>query len=1757
MATNSPRSDRTSVSARSDRSSVSARSDRSSVSNQKPGITRMSSLVEKNLLVKKLQSAKSKVAKPVTKNIQPTTSREESKITEEQTKKAEAKFERLLEGCLDDLPNLPHSTVRIFMSSTFSDMRAERNAIVREVNPFLEEYCAKYDLDFQIVDMRWGVTEDSQNDHSVEKICLLEVENCQNLSLGPNFIFISGDRYGFRPIPVEIDKEEFDTIKKLAEKNSLSDTKLLDIWYLLDENAIPPLYILQPIRSQFKFFGDHSCGCEEQRANDYMGWSKTFKSLQTVLRKAVTLACKAKQLSKDKLHKYFYSVTEIEVNKGILTAKEPNLHTSTYQRDLHGLDITDDTIKKYVDTTMENGKMVFDGEAKLLRENIRKQIPSVLKKSGRIHQYQVKWHNGGINPDEHVEQRDYIRNLCADLIKDICELVDKAREDQKGMIRTEYYTDYQEVLHHQHFCKLKCETFCGRDDVLQQSKEYILKDKSRRPLILYAPSGAGKTSVMSKILQNLPEWFDKPHIGIIRFLGTSPYSLNIYDVLYGVCGQLADCAKLLMEPEGYNNMKKLVEYMPRLLRRVSAKVKKPIVILLDSLDQLSAKDDSYLLNWLPRELPPNLRMIVSTLPREHEILDTLQKLFPDTTNFVEVPSLPDKTCFEIIDKYLAKKKRAVTQIQNNKLVRAFRKCPGPLFLKLILNEAVNWNSYTPIIALTLKDSVQGAINLLFENMEKKFGQVLISHALGYITVAENGISDLEWEDVLSCDDEVLDDVYRYHDPPVDGIVQMPPVLLARIRYDLKEYIVERRSFGKTTLNWYHRQFTETAHERYATGSAGNKLHKVLAQYFMANDGIKRDIKLHRRGLTVEKADRQVTKQPLVVNNQRKLIAVPHHITRAGNQIDSSIAKSKCFCNLNFLTVRIQSLPLSTLVDDMTEYVDKTNDKEVALLRKFFLVSKTGNDSRTNLSINLLSHLHVKESQKYLKELLQQAKDTVYDSKSPLLIPVFPYLAPSKDASSALLKIYDDVDDIISSSSESVLMTHVKEDDDDEKGYLVYDSISNDVNQLSHDKEFKPVMPPILDHSAKRIINLGRDSFQIFHLNNQVTNMKKFSDIFEDLGKEIYPTMSCLSTDFVHLTILFSNGDVLIIDTNSFKKVDFITLREQANDVSNIITTSTDNLKIIFTINTVASENEYEKEGVVRIHVVGAAEKGKIVKANHTFTRGLAAVGFNENLLVGTGNREADDTLTVVNLDKVRITITQDCSSKVMQLSVAQYHALAAIWLEQGYVAVYDISNGEVVQQLNINNSITSFGVSWIYDLIVIGDNQGQLIMYEAQTGKHFEDFKAENNEIVKVAVLEDQVVTVSKRKSAKVWVLRTLLNTDGNQSSRTDVNGEGSEQLGHKDMIGFDVDLKGHCIITSSNDNNLRIWSMDSFQLKKKIYIGITGHKVSAAVNSICIVLDNQAHTLKVFDFEEGSEKKRLRARHVLSFCLGEDHKTLCILKTDENNQFIEIIDLIRLKPKTIPLKQKLTYESIDLSINKSERYLILRVKILEKEYADIKTLCLRQSGGFLPQSHKHRFYAIDKIQATGELMPCNRVLTKIPHLGEIVCPYQGNVMMVTTGDKVMFWDISTGKCGQRVTKGEKLGFMYLTDHLRKSCDDTSLAMEQSNDGQYVAIGYEDGYMIVWDANTGFPVGRTEPKKRHKASVVTISISPDSNWVASRCLNNMLIFWDITTGIDVVQLKIPSDVQQMKFTADSKHLVIKIGVHATRILVYKLHPAQQ
>jgi len=48
-------------------------------------------------------------------------------------------------------------TIRVFLSSTFRDMQAERDHLVRFVFPLLREELVKYRIHFVDVDLRWGV----------------------------------------------------------------------------------------------------------------------------------------------------------------------------------------------------------------------------------------------------------------------------------------------------------------------------------------------------------------------------------------------------------------------------------------------------------------------------------------------------------------------------------------------------------------------------------------------------------------------------------------------------------------------------------------------------------------------------------------------------------------------------------------------------------------------------------------------------------------------------------------------------------------------------------------------------------------------------------------------------------------------------------------------------------------------------------------------------------------------------------------------------------------------------------------------------------------------------------------------------------------------------------------------------------------------------------------------------------------------------------------------------------------------------------------------------------------------------------------------------------------------------------------------------------------------------------------------------------------------------------------------------------------
>lgn len=101
---------------------------------------------------------------------------------------------------------------RIFVSSTFSDLKEERNALQKYVFPRLRDLCMQHGCRFQAIDLRWGVSEEASLDQQTMKICLEEIARCQKTSPKPNFIILLGDRYGWQPVPSEILEDEFEKV---------------------------------------------------------------------------------------------------------------------------------------------------------------------------------------------------------------------------------------------------------------------------------------------------------------------------------------------------------------------------------------------------------------------------------------------------------------------------------------------------------------------------------------------------------------------------------------------------------------------------------------------------------------------------------------------------------------------------------------------------------------------------------------------------------------------------------------------------------------------------------------------------------------------------------------------------------------------------------------------------------------------------------------------------------------------------------------------------------------------------------------------------------------------------------------------------------------------------------------------------------------------------------------------------------------------------------------------------------------------------------------------------------------------------------------------------------------------------------------------------------------------------------------------------------------------------------------------------------
>lgn len=89
--------------------------------------------------------------------------------------------------------------IRLFLSSTFRDMEAERNHLMTQVLPVVRRVCLERQVTFAEIDLRWGITESEAKNGRTVEICLEEIDRCRNVGVPPFFIGFLAERYGWIP----------------------------------------------------------------------------------------------------------------------------------------------------------------------------------------------------------------------------------------------------------------------------------------------------------------------------------------------------------------------------------------------------------------------------------------------------------------------------------------------------------------------------------------------------------------------------------------------------------------------------------------------------------------------------------------------------------------------------------------------------------------------------------------------------------------------------------------------------------------------------------------------------------------------------------------------------------------------------------------------------------------------------------------------------------------------------------------------------------------------------------------------------------------------------------------------------------------------------------------------------------------------------------------------------------------------------------------------------------------------------------------------------------------------------------------------------------------------------------------------------------------------------------------------------------------------------------------------------------------------
>ena len=755
-------------------------------------------------------------------------------------------------------------TIRLFVSSTFSDLTTERDVLQREVFPALRRRCASGGFRFQPIDLRWGISEEAGRHNRTMRICLRELRRCQAAGRPkPNFLILLGERYGWCPLPERIPANLFHRLHAYLASADPASAETLAARYRIDENAVPPVAELQPRHIDEKW--------EEQIEMPLLAALQGAAGALAVDLDAEGVAVGS-------------SATEQEIVAGALTVADASDHVRAFFRTIEGL--PDPPPGAYVDRHNPTARQSLTA----LQERIDRHLGQQ-----NVHRFTVPWRDG-------IQAVD-LEEFAARALSDLEAIVTKQMEaiEAEGLA-------YIEEQSHQQFGAGRGRWFVGRADALE-GIEASLSDDSEAPLAIVGPPGCGKSAVMARLAQALRRHRPEAHV-IARYIGATPSSSDLVQMLGNVVrdirghypagrGQMEeDDQAFAVDAEGVTNA------FFDALARPSAGA--PLFLLFDGLDQLTTANDARALAWLPKVLPPHAHLIVSAASAEivedPSVWPALTKRVAAERRIALAP-LSRVDGNEIVDLLLAAAQRSLQDAQREAILEAFSIEGNPLWLHIAAGEASRMPSWSA--PPSLPSSVPALLHDVLERLsrEEEHGRLLVSHAMGYLASARHGLAEDEMLDVLSADQEVMAD-FRRRSPQerqkgVTATNRLPVSVWVALLGDLEAYLSEQQAHGTLVLTFYHRSFKKAAD---AVGSGD--WHVRLARYFRGQARGMRD-------------------DPWRGASTRPLSELAFHLRQAGQDKELQ----QLYSDVAYLDARCRSLARAsgTTNPDMLEFVSELRD----------------------------------------------------------------------------------------------------------------------------------------------------------------------------------------------------------------------------------------------------------------------------------------------------------------------------------------------------------------------------------------------------------------------------------------------------------------------------------------------------------------------------------------------------------------------------------------------------------------------------------------------------------------------------------------------------------------------------------------------------------------------------------------------------------------------------------------------------------------